>query len=152
MRNFNIKRETETTVTDQDIADWVITAFEGGITYWCEDVRPMQRDAHGDWQELTGEGYTQFQIEGVGGYANPEFWDNDSRGYQLYDMHEEKWVTKVLTLSSLLKALNWQPPKNKHASPNWFRKVVDSMVTENYDAGDADCLVQVAVLGDLVYG
>ena len=101
MREFKVKAEA--TVTDQDIADWVITAFEGGIGYWCDEIEPVERDENGDWYEMIGESYTQWQVDGVGAYANPLFWDNDKRGYRL-KTDEGEVVKKVLTLASLLKA------------------------------------------------
>ena len=150
MREFAIRAEQ--TVTDQLVADWVITAFEGGSSYWCDLAECVERDDKGQWVEITGDRYKSFQIDGIGPYANPEFWENDKRGYRLHDEYDEKWIQKVLTLSGLLKALQYQPPKHKFATPNWYRKVVSSLITENYDAGDADTLVQVAVFGELVYG
>jgi hypothetical protein len=55
-------------------------------------------------------------------------------------------------MSAIKKALHYQPPKRKGESNNWYRKVVDRLLSEDYDAGDADALVQVAVFGELVYG
>lgn len=155
MRKFSVK--SEATVTDQLIADIVITAFEGGSVYWCEGAQAVERDENGDWYEMIGEQYTQYQIDGVGAYANPEFWENDKRGYRLTTDEGEE-IKKVLTLASLLKALRWQQPKPTPAekrlgsSSNWFRKLVDRVVAEDYDAGDADTLVQVAVFNEVVYG
>lgn len=144
---------TEKAVNQQDIADWVITAFEGGITYWCDKAEAVKRDESGQWVRVLGDDYNQWLTEdSCSPYANPEFWFNDSRGYRLYDPYDEKWVEKVLTASALIKAFKYQPPKNKHMSPNWFRKVCDRMLSEDYDAGDADTLVQVAVFNELVYG
>ena len=148
---MNYKIKSEQTINDQVIADIVITAFEGGITYWCNNVVPMERDDHGDWYEMIGEQYTQYQRDGVGAYATPEFWHNDSRGYRLID-DEEGEIKKVLTASAIVKALHYQPPKVNGQSNNWYRKVVDLILAEEYDAGDADVVVQIAVLGELVYG
>ena len=150
MRAFNVS--TESTVTDQLIADWAITAMEGGLGYWCDTARAVERDDHGDWQELKGERRDEFVVDGVGPYACPEFWYADSRGYQLYDPYEEEWVPKVLTLAGMLKALKHQPKLRKGVSDNWFRKVVDRLISEQYDAVDADTLVQIAVFNEVVYG
>jgi hypothetical protein len=150
MREFDTK--TNITVTDKDIAYWVITAFEGGSTHWCDEAKCVERDEHGQWVEITDDRYKSFQIDGCGPYANPEFWDNDKRGYLLHDEYDQKYVAKALTLSGLLKALNYQPPQVKGQSKNWYRKVVHNLITENYDAGDADSIVQVATLGEVVYG
>lgn len=152
MREFTVSLQDEHVITDQLIADWVVTAFEGGITYWCHNVECVERDKNGLWQEIEGERYDALMIDGCGPYVNPDFWSYDQRGYRLYDPYEEAWVPKVLTMSALLKALKYQPPKSEHQSPNWFRKTVRSLIDEDYDAGDADTLVQVAVFGELVYG
>jgi hypothetical protein len=150
MREYAIQAERR--VTDGDIADIVITAMEGGSVYWCDKAEAVARDEHGDWQPIEGDQYDSFVVDGVGPYANPEFWDNDKRGYKMHDEYDEAWIPKVLTLSALLKATQYQPPHNKHQSDNWFRKVVDSVITGDFDAGDADTLVQVAVFGEVVYG
>jgi hypothetical protein len=91
-------------------------------------------------------------------YDNPEFWDNDKRGYRLYDLYDEIVVPKVLTMAAIIKALQWQQPrptpsqKSMGINPNWFRKVVDNIRDENMDANDADAVIQIAVFNDLVYG
>lgn len=152
MREFTVSLQDDHEITDQLIADWVITAFEGGSTYWFDKAECVKRDQKGEWVRVLGDDYDQWVEDGVGPYANPEFWDNDSRGYRLYDTYEEAWVSKVLTMSAMLKALKYQPPKQKHVSPNWFSKTVRSLIDEEYDAGDADALIQVAVFNELVYG
>lgn len=159
MREYTVK--SETTVTDKDIAYWIITAFEGGIQYWCDNAKPVVRDEHGDWVDMSAGKMREIEDANSEGhdyahggplYAMPEFWDNDKVGYRLFDPYEEAWVPKVLTLSAVLRALKYQPPKKKGISPNWYRKVVDRLISENYDAGDADSLVQIAVFNELVYG
>ena len=151
MKSFTIQQDTE--VTQKMISDWVITAFEGGCSYWCDKAEAVKRDEQGQWVRVLGDDYDQWLCEdGCSPYANPEFWENGMRGYRLFDPYEEKWCDHVLTMAAIRKALNYQPPKNKHHSPNWFRKTVRSLVEEDYDAGDADTLVQVAVFGELVYG
>ena len=150
MRSFNVT--TEQTVTDELISDWIITAFEGGITYWCNNVECVERDGDGQWKGLPHERYESFKKDGCGPYANPEFWENDSRGYQLLPDDEDEPVSKVLTLAALLRALKHQPKQVKGQSDNWFRKVITRLIGEDYDAGDADTLVQVAVFNEVVYG
>jgi hypothetical protein len=150
MREFNLKHET--TITDQTIADLVITAFEGGITYWCDSARAVERDDHGDWQLVEGDRYDSFKLDGCGPYTNPEFWDNDKRGYRLHDQYDEVEIPKVLTLSAILNALHHQPKDAKGTPMNWMRKLVDRVVEEQYDAEDADTLVQIAVFNHVVYG
>lgn len=150
MRSFNVAAEV--TVTDELIADWVVTAFEGGILYWAAEVYCVERDEHGEWKGTPTERYKSFMKGGCGPYTNPDFWDNDKRGYRIYDINEEAWIPKVLTLAGLLKALKYQPKRVKGQSNNWFKKVVRRLVNEDYDADDADILVQIAVFNEVVYG
>ena len=153
MREYTIKSETK--ITDQNIADLVVTAFEGGmggISYWCGSSECVERDAQGQWRVMSAQHYDSFRINGCGPYTNPEFWDNDRRGYRLFDVEDMRPFPKVLTLASLLKAMQYQPKQRNGASNNWFRKVVDRFLSENYDADDADKLVQVAIFNEVVYG
>lgn len=153
MKEFTFTVQRDRVVTQKDIAYWVITAFEGGSTYWCDSAEAVARDKNGEWQALTGDAYDQYVENGIGPYANPEFWENGLRGYRLYDPCEEAWVPTVLTMASIRHALNnYQPPKKRGISQNWFRKVVDRLIDEDYDAGDADTIVQIAVFGEVVYG
>jgi len=152
-RTFTLTATSDREYTDMDVAYWVITAFEGGSSYWCNKAEAVKRDQDGKWVRILGDDYDQWLCEdGVSPYANPLFWENGARGYRMWDEYEEKWCDHVLTLSSIQKALKYQPPKHQGQSRNWFRKTVDSLITEDYDAGDADTLVQVAVFGELVYG
>jgi len=156
MREFKLK--SETTVTDRMIADIVVTAFEGGISYWCSNAVPVERDDKGDWQIISA---ARFEVLAAGHapmYDNPDFWENDKRGYMLHDEYEEKPIEKVLTLAGILTALQWQQPKptpkekQYGINPNWFRAVVDRIKDEEYDAADADAVVQIAVFNEVVYG
>lgn len=159
-RTFTLKHTSDREYTDKDLAYWIITAFEGGIDYWCDRVEPVERDDAGKWQPVTGDRYKHFQDHDTElgftcpPYANPLFWENGKRGYRLYDPYEQRWCDHVLTMSSMQKALQYQPPKRRGIgiSPNWYRKVVDRLLSEDYDAGDADTVVQVAVFGEVVYG
>ncbi len=157
MREFTVK--SEATISDQLISDIVVTAFEGGSTFWCDQAQCVERDDNGDWQLVEGDRYKALKTtDGCGPYANPEFWDNDKRGYRLHDQYEEQNVPKTLTMAAILKALQWQQPKptpqqkQYGMNPNWYRKVVDRVLSEEYDAGDADIVVQIAVFNDYVYG
>lgn len=98
-------------ITDEQIDDLLVTAFEGGITYWCGEVKVV-----GDF---------------LGGYASEQI----SRGgvLKLYDAEEEKWHT--LNMSRLLKGLS-----------------LSNIDLEDYDAGDADTVIQNALFGEVVYG
>lgn len=111
MKQYEIT--TTTRVTDEDIDDLLVTAFEGGITYWCDAVRVRQEPSE-DYkfasEVLTREGTLE-----------------------LYDSDEGEW--RLLTMPMLLKALSDV-----------------SFDFDDYDAGDADTVIQKAIFGGIVYG
>jgi len=150
MRLFTVK--SDTVISDELIADWAVTAFEGGITYWCDRAEAVERDKNGQWVNMNHQRLQEFEHDGYPVYAAPEFWENDCRGYKLYDPYEQRFCDKVLTLAGMLKALKHQPPHRKGISDNWFRKVVARLIGEDYDSEDADTLVQIAVFNEVVYG
>lgn len=155
MRKFTV--QTEAIVTDQNVADWVTTAFEGGMTYWCPNAEAVVRNDYGQWVPMSAGAMREIEAaapedsSGYPLYALPHFWDNDKVGYRL-TTDEDEVVKKVLTLASVLKAFSYQPKQTKGLSDNWFRKVCARLISEDYDADDADALVQIAVFNELVYG
>lgn len=126
MENFKIKIEKEITVTQQDIDDIMVSALEGGITYWCRKAEVV-----GDY---------------LGEYAS----DQISRGgaLKLYDAEsDDVWV---LTLEKLLHGIE------KAYDGNWFKdygwcdgSVID---TCEVDGEVADTIVQYALFDELVFG
>lgn len=110
-------------VTDQDINDIMSAALDGGITGWC--------------------GRTEVVGERCGKYASDEI----SRGgeLRLYDMETDEVYT--LTLDKFLRGLS-----------QYIGGCYD-YVTENgsldagqIDAEGADCIIQFALFGDIIYG
>lgn len=115
-------------VKDEDIDDIMVSALEGGITYWCNRA------------EVAGE-Y-------LGEYAS----DQISRGgiLKLHDGESQRSVE--LTKEKLMRGL-----KNymQHPRANDFLEFVDHELkidTSYIDAQVADCIVQYAVFGDVIYG
>lgn len=149
-REMRYAVKTEQSLSNEDIANIVITAFEGGSNYWIENTQCVYRNQKGEWTPVVEDQYAGFCVDGVGPYANEEFWHNDSFGYRVWT--EEGRIEKVLTASGIVKALHYQPPQRKGQSNNWMRKVVDRILNEEYDANDADVVVQIATLGEEVYG
>lgn len=131
-KKFTVRPEIEVNLTEQDIQDIVIIALEGGIGYWaCLD----DTDASGDkttseWAAdvlLTGGSLTFTDAEG----------DPD-------DPDTESWT---LTLDKLLNGIKLYFEDGCHV------KVEDNSIdTSDIDANDADCIVQFALFGEVVYG
>lgn len=119
MKEYEI--QTTQRVTDEQIDDVLATAFEGGITYWCDAVRIRQKPSDDyDYasQVLTREGTLEIH--------ETEEYDPETKSYG-------KW--HLLTMPKLLKALG-----DMHFD------------FDDYDAGDADSVIQKAIFGEIVYG
>lgn len=115
-------------VKDEDIDDIMVSALEGGITYWC------------DRAEVVGE-Y-------LGEYASEQI----SRGgaLRLYDIEEDDY--KELTKEKFLQGLRLYLSRPKAGD---FLEFIDRelRIDPGYaDAEVADCIIQYAVFGDVIYG
>ena len=112
-------------LTRQFVDDLLVTAFEGGITYWCCDAYPVDN--------IYPEGAT---------YVS----DCLSRGRDIVivevgveEVNERK--NHILTLDNLIfgiKCFMNMPNANN--------------IFDDYDAWDADVIIQFAVFGDVIYG
>ena len=122
-RRFDILAEIRVSLTQQDIDDIMATALEGGINYWCRKA------------EVVGE-Y-------LGEYASEQI----SRGgsLTLYDAESsDKWE---LTLEKFLNGVKLYFEQGCHVN------VEDNAIdTCDIDANDADCIIQFAVFGEVVFG
>ena len=138
-------------LSKRDIADLATGAIEGGISYWCSELQYIQRDENGEWQPMTQAQLDQYTEPR---YDDPEFWEGDKRGVMLTSMYDEDAgiMKRPLTASSLRGAFKYQPKHNKWQSDNWFPKLCKLLHKPgDYDAGDADTIVQIAVMGEVVY-
>ena len=118
-------------ISDELIEDILCTAFEGGITYWadnisCEDNKHMSK---------------------VGGWKHEYLTRTKKKDAVMY-IHEletgEKYpITKKLIIDAL----------QKMDDPEYgWTKALDRILNEQYDADDADIVVQTACFGEVVYG
>lgn len=144
MREIKLTQRKE--LSDQDIANIVITAFEGGSNYWMEGARPALLTASG-WHEMSNSLRKYWRTEnGCGPYANPEFWESDLRGYLI--ALEDCYAHYPLTASRISAQL-----QDMASDENpWVNDVAARLLNEEYDADDADYLIQMAVHGEVVYG
>ena len=119
--------------TPEEINDLMVTAFEGGINHWCGSARPIfRRDktysgvAPEDQSKIT---YTS-DVIGYGGSC------------RLTDVEGElgPWI---LTLEGVLKGIE------KHCTN---RNIAFKDLMDNHDAEDADCIVQIACMGEITFG
>ena len=107
---------------NQCIDDIMITALEGGITYWCD------------------------RIEVVGDYLGDYASDQISRGgtLRLYVPDEKKWFE--LTLEKFVKGL--EKVVGERSPDIVYEGKIDA---DEIDADDADAIIQYAIFGEIVY-
>lgn len=122
--NFSVHIEVDASITQQDIDNLLCTALEGGICYWCGRA------------EVVGEM--------LGDYAHEQI----SRGGTLV-LHDaespDKWE---LTLEKFLKGVE------RYVKEDGRIMIEDFQIADygELDAADADCIVQYALFGKLVFG
>ena len=116
-------------ITDELIEDLLCTAFEGGSTYWaenisCEDIEDMHK---------------------VGGYKS-EYLTKTKKDNAVMYIHAEDDkhpITKKSIIDALQKMDN---PKYK------CTKALSRIINGQYDGGDADIVLQTACFGQVIYG
>lgn len=113
------------TITSEDIDDIMITALEGGITYWCRKA------------EVVGEA--------LGEYASEQI----SRGGTLRLFDSESSDTWLLTRDKFIKGFKLWLESGTCESGVLIESEVD---TSGIDAECADAIIQYALFGDLVFG
>ena len=133
MKTFEVKMEQKHNFSIEDINDLVVTALEGGINYWCRSAK-IKMDADDNFFGVPAEDQDKVK------YAS------DVIGYGgvliLTDIEDpnEKWE---LDVEKMLKGIKMQCENTGIAL---------SELMDNYDAGDADCIVQYAVMNEIVFG
>lgn len=113
--NVNLK------VSDEDIDDIMVTALEGGITYWCHQAKVVG--------------------EYLGDYASEQI----SRGgeLKLYDSSDGKGY--ILTKENFMEGLKKYIEKRPRIIYN------GKIDVGQIDAEAADCIIQYAIFGELMY-
>lgn len=121
-------------VRNEDIDDIMVSALEGGINYWCRKA-----DVKGDY---------------LGEYAS----DQISRGGELilHDAEENKSYTlsKEKFMEGLKKYIAAGNTGCIDRETNRIGVYTGKLNIDsgNIDAGAADCIIQYALFGDVIYG
>lgn len=117
--------EIKTSVTGEDIENIVVTALEGGIGYWASlDTVP-------EWDAIP-EGLPMSQ------YATQLLLEGKTIGFTDTEDDDERWQ---LDLQKLLKGIGLNMKERPHDAD-----------LGNMDSTTADCIVQYALFGEVVYG
>lgn len=123
-KEFTVRSHIEVTLTQQDIDDIMVTALEGGINYWCRKAEVEEENRCGDW------GHEQIARGGV-------LILHDAEG-------SEKWK---LTLEKFLNGVKLYFEQGNHVQVDDGR--IDA---SNIDSTDADCIIQLALFGEIMFG
>ena len=117
-------------ISDELIEGILCTAFEGGITYWAENVSCKDRE----------------DMKKVGGWKHEYLTKTKKKDAVMY-IHTVEGGKVKITKSLILEALQeMDKPENK------CTKALGRILDETYDAWDADIVVQMACFGQVVYG
>ena len=125
MNPFRLKVSIDVEVTAEDIDDLMCTALEGGICHWCSETEVV-----GDY---------------LGKYAHEQI----SRGgmLKLHDAEEDE--TYELDRDKFLRGLKMFIEKGNGDLVNIKNKRIDPA---DFDSENADCIIQYALFGELVFG
>ena len=118
-------------ISDELIEYILCSAFEGGITYWAENVSCKDNK---DMKE-------------VGGWKHEYLTRTKKKDAVMYIHESETGEKYPITKKSIIDALQ------KMDSPEYkYTKALGRILDETYDADDADIVVQTACFGEVIYG
>lgn len=120
---ITVRPEIEVKLTQQDVDDIMCTALDGGICYWCGVA------------------------EVVGNYLGACASEQISRGGVLLLHDAESADTWELNLEKFLNGVKLYFEQGCHVEAEDNR--ID---TCDVDADDADCIIQFALFGEVIFG
>ena len=117
-------------ISDELIENILCSAFEGGITYWANNVSCHDND----------------DMKKVGGWKSRYLTRTKLKNAKLI-IHTISGGEVAMTKKSIIDALQ------KMDTPEYsYTKALGRILSEQYDADDADIVVQTACFGEVVYG
>ena len=110
-----------TSIINSFVEDILVTAFEGGINYWCTNVIP-ENDS---WPENV-----TYVSECLTHGTNIVIFEDD----------DGETIQHLLTMHKFLTGLED------------YIRYKGTSIFDDFDAADADCVIQFAIFGEIVYG
>lgn len=130
---------------DEILMNTIITALEGGSNYWywlnCEEIWYKNAINYDKKNALFTNRLSYWSLSERIGRCLLELQNFE---LPIYDYEEPTELLGVLNLEKFNAALLICKEK--------FNRTYINLITEEYDATDADVLFQLAVMGELVYG
>ena len=118
-------------ISDELIEYILCSAFEGGITYWAENISCKDNK----------------DMKKVGGYKSEYLTKTKKKDAVIYVHESETGEKYPITKKSIIDALQ------KMDTPEYnYTKALNRLLNGDWDADDADIVVQTACFGSVVYG
>ena len=118
-------------ISDKMIEDILCTAFEGGITYWAENISCKDND----------------DMKKVGGWKHEYLTKTKLKDAIMYIHDIETGERYPITKKSIIDALQ------KMDNPEYkYTKALKRILDGQWDADDADIVVQTACFGQVFFG
>ena len=118
-------------ISDELIEYILCSAFEGGITYWAENISCKDNK----------------DMKKVGGYKSEYLTKTKKKDAVIYIHESETGEKYPITKKSIIDALQ------KMDTPEYkYTKALNRLLNGDWDALDADIVVQTACFGEVVYG
>ena len=118
-------------ISDELIEYILCSAFEGGITYWAENISCKDNK----------------DMKKVGGYKSEYLTKTKKKDAVIYVHESETGEKYPITKKSIIDALQ------KMDTPEYnYTKALNRLLNDGWDADDADIVVQTACFGEVVYG
>ena len=117
-------------ISDELIEDILCGAFEGGITYWANNISCHDNE----------------DMKKVGGWKHEYLTKTKKKDAKLI-IHTIEGGQVTMSKKSIIDTLQ------KMDNPeNGYTKALGRILNETYDAEDSDIVVQMACFGEVVYG
>lgn len=124
-KGFEVTASQNIFLRVQDIDDIMVSALEGGITYWADDADVIEEKRVADW------GHEQIARGGI---------------LMIHDFHDDE--TYELTLEKFLTGFKlWFESGRDHCGAVSAHEVDCCLI----DGDAADCIIQYALFGDRIY-
>jgi hypothetical protein len=125
-------------IYDQQMLDIFTTALEGGINYWASV------DAY-HWSNEDGSD------DIFGFYAKiREMEDNPNTVYLINREIIERGYK--LATEDFREKISWSTDYPPHKDEFFKSRVIDYDCPWDFDAGDADCILQLGIFGEVIFG
>ena len=125
-----IEVKTTVRISVQTIKDMIVTAIEGGSTYWAYFRFPD------NWKDIYGS------------YENIPF---QGGNIEVIDIETDEMLG-ILNIATIETGLNMMGQGRDIKGKVVPERHFENLVCNNFDAETADVFLQLAVMGEIVYG